>query len=230
MAILDNFKFGPLKNDLIETFTREFKDKNPYEEVYQVKEGDIVVDVGASSGIFTYSILNKKPKHVFCLEPSKNLFPYLVNNTIGYPVTQINKAITNGNGITDLNYGNVYSDNGSYETITWNTFVTRFGINKINFLKLDCEGGEYDIFTNHSMPWLKSKVDTIVGEFHLSDSTLKDKFRNFRDNYLKQFKRVNVYSIDGVDITWDLTNGIIDPTNTHFIDRYNEVILHIKTK
>jgi FkbM family methyltransferase len=218
---LDNFTFGPLKDDLIETLTREFKDKNPYEEVYQVKEGDIVVDVGASSGIFTCSILDKKPKHVFCLEPSKNLFPYLVKNTVGYPVTQVNKAITDGNGVTDMNWG-VYSDNGSIETITWNTFVTRFGIDKIDFLKLDCEGGEYDIFTDHSIHWLKGKVNTIVGEFHLGDNIQKEKFRHFRDNYLKGVE-LKIYSVDGVDITWDLWNE-------HFINYYTQVILHLNLK
>ena len=41
-----------------------------YEKFYKIKEGDIVVDIGASVGPFTYSILHKKPKHVFCLEPT----------------------------------------------------------------------------------------------------------------------------------------------------------------
>jgi len=35
-----------------------------YEKFFEVKENDIVVDIGASNGPFTYSILHKKPKHV----------------------------------------------------------------------------------------------------------------------------------------------------------------------
>ena len=36
-----------------------------YEKFFEVEEGDIVLDIGASVGPFTYSILHKNPKHVF---------------------------------------------------------------------------------------------------------------------------------------------------------------------
>lgn len=229
MIDFSKFNFGPIKIDLMETLKDEFTNQKPYEKLYQVKENDIVVDCGASNGIFTCSILDKKPKHVFCLEPSKVLFPYLVKNTVGYPVTQINKAITNGNGITDVNWGNVYADEGSYETIQWKTFIDRFGIDKIDFLKLDCEGGEYDIFTDNNIDYLINNVEHIVGEFHLGDVILKEKFKHFRDNYIDKFN-YNVYSVDGVDVKWDLINGMVDSTNTHFINRYKEVIIHLTTK
>lgn len=229
MIDFSKFNFGPIKIDLMETLKDEFTNQKPYEKLYQVKENDIVVDCGASNGIFTCSILDKKPKHVFCLEPSKVLFPYLVKNTVGYPVTQINKAITNGNGITDVNWGNVYADEGSYETIQWKTFIDRFGIDKIDFLKLDCEGGEYDIFTDNNIDYLINNVEHIVGEFHLGDAILKEKFKHFRDNYIDKFN-YNVYSVDGVDVKWDLINGMVDSTNIHFINRYKEVIIHLTTK
>ena len=34
------------------------------------------------------------------------------------------------------------------------------------FFKLDCEGGEYDIFTEENIDYLKNNVGYIVGEFH----------------------------------------------------------------
>ena len=227
MIDFNKFRFGPIKDDLIKTFKDEFTNHKPYEKIFQVKEGDVVIDVGASNGIFTCSILDKKPKHVFCLEPSKSLFPYLVKNTVGNPVTQINKAITNGNGLTDVNWGNVYADEGNYETIRWKTFIDRFGIDEINFLKLDCEGGEYDILTPENKEWILDNVDVIVGEFHLGDPILKEKFKRFRDNYIEEFELVAVRSIDGVDIMWDMVNGMIDPDNNHFVNRYKEVIIHL---
>lgn len=227
MIDLNTFKFGPMKDDLIETLTDEFTNHKPYEKIFQVEEGDIVVDCGASNGIFTCSILDKKPKHVFCLEPSKALFPYLVKNTIGYPVTQINKAVTDGNGITDVNWGNVYAEDSSYETIQWKTFISKYGIDRIDFLKLDCEGGEYDIFTKANENFLLNNVGVIVGEFHLGDPVLKEKFKWFRDNYIDKFEMVAVRSVDGVDITWDMVNGMVDPDNNHFVNRYREVIIHL---
>ena len=35
-----------------------------YEQFFEVEDGDIVLDIGASVGPFTYSILNKNPKQV----------------------------------------------------------------------------------------------------------------------------------------------------------------------
>jgi FkbM family methyltransferase len=174
-------------------------------------------------GIFTYSILHKRPKHVFCLEPSKTEFPYLVKNTIGYPVTQINKAISTGDGMTNDTSADIYFYDGLFETITFKSFLELYNINHINFLKTDCEGGEYDIFTEENIDFLKNNVDHIVGEWHLSNHIQKAKFRHFRDNYLKKFKNVNVISVDGIDIKWDLWNN-------HFIEYYKQVMIHISNK
>jgi 2-polyprenyl-3-methyl-5-hydroxy-6-metoxy-1,4-benzoquinol methylase len=50
------------KNSIIKEI---FEDKC-YEQFFEVEEGDTVLDVGASVGPFTYSILHKKPKQVYC--------------------------------------------------------------------------------------------------------------------------------------------------------------------
>ncbi len=70
------------------------------------------------------------------------------------------------------------------------------------------------------MPYLLNNVRNIVGEWHLSRFSEKVEFRYFRDKYLKQFPNFEVYSIDGVNIKWDLWND-------HFIEYYNQVIIHI---
>lgn len=219
----EKFDWGIMGKKMQLIVSQEMSEKH-YERVFQVKEGDIVVDIGASVGPFTYSILCKNPKHVFCLEPSRGNFPYLVRNTIGYPVTQINKAITNGNGITDLEldpqYGN---EKNFYETTTFNNFINLFGIDKIDFLKMDIEGDEYHIFTDENIDFLLNNVGCIVGEWHLGWPKEKPLFRKFRDYYLSRFNTVKVYSVDGIDITWDLYNE-------HFLEYYSEVIIHMGNK
>jgi hypothetical protein len=87
------------------------------------------------------------------------------------------------------------------------------------FFKFDCEGGEYDIFSEENIPYLKT-IPKIVGEFHLRGGILKEKFRHFRDNILPNFNNYRVFSVDGVDIAWDLKNE-------HFIQYYKEVYLYI---
>jgi FkbM family methyltransferase len=190
-----------------------------YERFREVKEGDIVVDIGASVGPFTYSILHKKPKHIFCLEPSEREFKTLVKNTIGNPITQINKGISNKNSIVDSDM--LFGGESQMESITFEKFVGLFGLTKINFLKTDCEGGEYHIFTEENLDYLLNNVDHISGEWHLKTENEKLLFRNFRDNILIKFPSYEVFSVDGVNIKWDLFNE-------HFIEYYNQVIFYIK--
>ena len=109
------------------------------------------------------------------------------------------------------------------DAITFSTFLQEYNVEQIDFMKIDCEGGEYDIFTPERLPWIKQNVKKIVGEWHLSTPKLKDKFRQFRDTYLKQFHTFDVYSWDGVDIKWDLWND-------SFINYYNEITLYIDNR
>lgn len=196
----------------------EIFENKVYERFFEVIEGDIVLDIGASVGPFTYSILHKKPKHVFCLEPSQKEIKTLVNNTIGYPVTVINKGISSKNGIveTDMMFGG----ESQMESITFSNFVTLYGLEKIDFLKTDCEGGEYDIFTPENLKYIKNNVKKITGEWHLNTTEEKEKFRQFRNNILPQFDNYEIYSIDGIDIKWDLWNE-------HFIEYYAQIHLYI---
>ena len=39
-------------------------------------------------------------------------------------------------------------------------------LDKIDFLKIDCEGGEYEIIEHINKDFLQSKVDKIVLEYH----------------------------------------------------------------
>ena len=95
---IDGFDWGPWMGEghglfHKEAITKEFE-LNIYERFFEVKEGDTVLDIGASIGPFTYSILHKKPSRVFCVEPSVAEQPTLEKNTQKGPVTIIKKAIT----------------------------------------------------------------------------------------------------------------------------------------
>ena len=107
-----------------------------YEKFFEVEEGDIVLDIGASVGPFTYSILHKKPKHVFCFEPSEREFKTLVKNTLGFPVTHINKGISNVNSIVMNDH--LFGGEDQMESITLSKFVDLYNIDKIDFIFIRC--------------------------------------------------------------------------------------------
>ena len=192
-----------------------------YETFFEVEEGDIVFDVGASVGPFTYSILNKKPKHVYCIEPSEVEFKTLNKNFQGYPVTPILKGIYSEN--TNTTNPHVYFTDGQMEGITFKRICELYNINHINFLKTDCEGGEYDIFNEENIDFIINNVDKISGEWHLGYEPLKSKFRNFRDLYLKRFDKIQVMSVDGVNITWNLWDE-------SFLESYGEILIFIDNR
>jgi FkbM family methyltransferase len=227
--IFEGFDWGPWMGEGHGIFhknaiTKEFEELNIYEKFFEVKEGDVVVDVGASIGPFTYSILPKNPKHVFCVEPSIIEHPTLENNVTRDNVTIIKKAITPNDGDKVGTY--VFEQEKittPIEGISFKTFLKENNIDKIDFLKTDCEGGEYSIFTLDNFCWLKDNLGVAVGEWHLSTPELKQQFRVFRDVFLRLFPNHEVFSIDGWDIKWDLWNE-------HFIEYYNEVIIYINNK
>ena len=228
--IKDYMKFkdwiwGNTSPGMRELLIKEFSGKSQYEDVYNVKENDIVVDIGASSGVFTNSIIDKKPNSIYCLEPSKNMFECLIKNLSNSKnITFINKGIshTSGNNSSYSTLDNIklYGGEKDMDGVKFSKFLENNEIGFIDFLKLDCEGGEYQIFTDENIEYLLNNVGCIVGEWHLAEVDEKIDFRHFRDKYLKLFKNVEVFSVDGVNIKWDLYND-------HFIEYYKNVIFHI---
>jgi FkbM family methyltransferase len=206
-----------------ESIIREIFIDKCYEKFFEVEQGDVVVDIGASVGPFTYSILHKSPRHVFCFEPSESEFKSLVKNTLGYPVTQINKGISNVNSIVMNDH--LFGGEDQMESITFKKFIDLYGIEKIDFMKIDCEGGEFDVFNSENLEWIKNNVKKIVGEWHiqLKGHNNIEKFRQFRDTYLTKFKNYQIYSVDNVDIKWDLWND-------HFLEYYRQIIIHIDNR
>lgn len=194
---LEGFEWGVNDQNFIDIVTREIYDEKVYEFFNQVKEDDVVVDIGASCGPFTRSILHKNPKHVYCVEPSKHLASVLQKNTEGYPVTIINQAIV------DESYTNplVYYDQSPPMGITFKTLVQSYNIEKIDFLKIDCEGGEYSVFIEENKDYIFNNVKSIAAEFHCihgqcnhGPNGFKDSFRNFRDNFLVKFPSFKAYT------------------------------------
>jgi autotransporter strand-loop-strand O-heptosyltransferase len=215
-----SFDWGGRSDWYIKQAEEEIFEGNTYERFFEVEEGDIVVDLGASLGPFTYKILPKNPKQCYVVEPISRQIEILKRN-----VGQENVRIIQG-AITDKKKIEITWDDMTeiVPTFSFREFLDEYKINNVDFLKCDCEGGEYDVFQPSNIEFLKT-IPKIVTEFHLRDDENfhQCKFRWFRDNILSQFDNIQVFSVDGVNIKWDLWNE-------HFIEYYNEVIIYIDNR
>ena len=214
------FDWGKKSEWYVNQATKEIFEDDAYERFFEVEEGDIVVDLGASLGPFTYKILPKNPKQCYVVEPLSYHIDILHKNVGEDNVKIIQGAITDKKNI-EITWDGITE---SVPTFSFREFLNENKINKIDFLKCDCEGGEYDVFQPSNIDFLKT-IPKIVTEFHLvNDENFHEcKFRWFRDNILPKFENYEVYSYDGVDIKWDLWND-------HFIEYYNEVIIYIDNR
>ncbi len=148
---------------------------------FEIKKDDIILDVGAHIGFFTLLAAKLALKgKVYAFEPSPEnfkLFQENVNLNNLNNVVLINKAMAEKSGMREfalspddpaghaIPYEKTTRKIINIPTISLDDFIKENNIKKIDFLKMDCEGAEYEIFYNSSKETL-NKVKKISMEYH----------------------------------------------------------------
>ena len=125
--------------------------------------GDIVIDVGANIGTVSIVLAKMYPNIViYSIEPCETNYKNLISNIEVNQITNIIPlnlaAAAESNEIITITLDPSCSgSSGSYrgpdgianqcKTISFDDLVIRNKINKIKFMKIDCEGGEYGFLT-----------------------------------------------------------------------------------
>lgn len=152
-------------------------------KIIQVEDGDICVDIGANLGFFSMYAIQQGAEKVYAVEPCAKTFKFLTKNVDGKNVEVINKALGNKNGDRSFCINNTLSGGNHLDGISHdskglevqritvsgmniNDFLHEYSIDYIDFLKIDCEGSEYEIFEAIDVDYLKNNIGKIVGEFH----------------------------------------------------------------
>jgi len=146
------------------------------QEIYKnklmvINEGDVVVDIGGNYGFFSLYAKQFNPSKIITFEPSKNTFSYLINNFRSGLLHQ--KAVSGKSETKKFSSNSISSassrldDQGEYdvEVIGINEIFGYLSLDKIDYLKIDCEGAEKYIFEEITKESIM-KINKIVVEFH----------------------------------------------------------------
>jgi hypothetical protein len=121
-----------------------WEDKEYFRHGLEIKEGDVVLDLGASIGLFSLLALEKKAKKIISVEANNEAYQYLKENCKKY------KKITPVNGFVCHRDVKVTDQDVFIETIDLGSIIEKFKLSKIDFLKLDIEGFEFAFVLNES--------------------------------------------------------------------------------
>ena len=212
----------------IEILKDIFSDRE-YSDYFPFYEKATVVDIGAHYGyfsIFAAKNLNERST-IISIEPNSGNFNHLQKNISDSKIKNVqcyNLALGDKKGTSKLykglnaNHSIVDSyvlsnKDKSFEEIEVKTFeelVNELKLEKIDFVKMDCEGAEYSIF-NSTPDSVFGKISTISMEFHdlknedfsanlLLEKLTRNNFKIVKFHYQKTSMNLNYGKLIGTKI------------------------------
>ena len=149
---------------------------------FDINDSDIVIDIGAHIGLFAlFASQFCKQGKIYCFEPIKENYELLVENINSNKIKNIipfNFAVSKESDSVKIFLNDDYSGHSMF--LETNNFVivkskslldifSENNIQECDFLKLDCEGAEYDIINSLPSDFL-NKIKKSVIEYHLADT------------------------------------------------------------
>jgi FkbM family methyltransferase len=166
---------------LIEVFYERLYDK----DYVKVEKDDVVLDIGANLGMFAVYAQNFHPSRVVAVEPGPEEYPKLLENLKSFAnATAYKYAVTNKTGTVQFSstvegvsnhiantfdyaqHGNHVYQTVDVDAIDINDLIKEAKLDRIDYLKIDCEGAELDIFVSIDKEYLRNSVRKIAVEYH----------------------------------------------------------------
>jgi FkbM family methyltransferase len=189
---------------------RDNKKKERLRLNYSLNDESIVFDVGGYKGDFTHDITDKFDCIVYVFEPVDYLFKEIEKCFIDNP-----KVFTFNFGLSDINKdiditladnsSSIYGKKGSKQKIKLVSsydFMIKNNIQNIDLMKINIEGGEYEVLPNLIENKFIENIKNIQVQFHdfVDDSIEK------RKSIVKELTKThnNLYSYYMIWESWEL--------------------------
>ena len=170
---------------------------------------EIIIDAGANIGsqAIRFANLNSRLKKIICIEPDTANAEICKKNLQNYVATVYNNALAS-NSDKDLLIQNTLNSEMSeivnnvdnsliksnhlnkIKSISINDIINKENINKIDFIKLDINGSENEVFSKN-IEWLE-----ITNCLAFNNADINDTTSNIIKLYEKAVGKIKIYNID----------------------------------
>jgi FkbM family methyltransferase len=179
--------YSNARTPVLEIFAEVFRDRIYVPpDIPQIKENDIVIDIGANIGLFSLLAASVAPSVlVHAFEPSSESFSLLTKNAKANELSniqchQIAVSSVTGQKTLYLDISSVCNRalstaNPEYrdrcigvelvESVSLDDLFDKYGIARCKLLKMDAEGSEYDILLSAYHETL-DRIEAIAMEYH----------------------------------------------------------------
>lgn len=206
---------------------REINQEKIYEKYFDIEQGDVVVDIGGHAGFFSDRAAKMGIKEIYTIEPDTDccqiIKEKLAKSGVEYKVYNGAIADTNdklyfdGKGLAGHIVG--YETDRSVQGITFQKLIEENNIKMIDFLKLDCEGGEYSVINEDNIELFKQVCKKVACEIHLQNPSQK----------YQAIELFNLLQKHGIDHIITSVDGVVLSKEKVLerLDYFSEVLLYI---
>lgn len=155
-----------------------------------IKKGDTVIDIGANIGVFSLYAARQGAKHIYSIDPIPENTSLIRQNFKINKLKQpkiYTKAILDKQATAKFYLGDIdshglvsnkkpndiFNTSTKVKTDTLANIITSNHLDKIDYLKMDCEGSEGLIISTLPMRFWK-KINKVAIEYHNNYSSLSD--------------------------------------------------------
>ena len=216
--------------------------RQAYESLSPIEKDDVVLDIGANVGFFSAFAMWREASKCYSIEPVPYNFKILTN-WMGTSKNRdkfflINKAIADKPlGQESLMNGDE-EDCSKIEIIKLSDFFKKHPSENFDFIKIDCEGGEWSVLNNEKeLDLLIEKTKKLAMELHLrlgwkENAQTFDFNFDFVDRFINKGFDIKLTTVDGVEITSQILNNerLAGQNDLLAHDYYRQIMFFAKKK